>query len=317
MGYTAYCIKTMKNILKVYPEIEEYLPFRKNSLNSKWKNFTKEQIVEMANNSNSRIEFMKQMGYTTSRKDVYKEIIATYPEIKVKSHEDALWRSFTKEQLFKIASDSINETEFCKKLGYFDRATQIIQSIKNYYPDIQIKQDENKCKWKQFTKEQLQEFANTSDGFEEFYSKIGYTTKSGNGDIKKAIEQQYPDFIFPKHCLRTKGEKAIAKALKENHFSFSEQYWFKDLRGQNKAPLRFDFLVLLKDQPLIVIEYQGEQHYKSIKFFKSSLEQYQERDNLKRQYCEEHDIIMIEIPYWDLNKINKDYIKEKINEYCN
>ena len=66
-----------------------------------------------------------------------------------------------------------------------------------------------------------------------------------------------------------------------------------------------------------LIEYQGIQHYSynaSWKCSKDAFEDGQIRDNLKREYCIKNSINLIEIPYWDFNKINYEYIKEKIGQ---
>ena len=47
---------------------------------------------------------------------------------------------------------------------------------------------------------------------------------------------------------------------------------------------------------------------------KDAFEDGQIRDNLKREYCIKNSINLIEIPYWDFNKINYEYIKEKIGQ---
>ena len=55
------------------------------------------------------------------------------------------------------------------------------------------------------------------------------------------------------------------------------------------------------------IEYNGKQHYENKWFFKdkTSFEQQQERDYALRQYCKEHKIKLIEIPYTKIKKINE------------
>ena len=75
-----------------------------------------------------------------------------------------------------------------------------------------------------------------------------------------------------------------------------------------------DFFVPLFN---IAIEYNGEQHYKPVRPFGGTLsfKRQQERDNALRQYCIEHEITLIEIPYWDYDNIetilNKELKKHK------
>ena len=76
----------------------------------------------------------------------------------------------------------------------------------------------------------------------------------------------------------------------------------------------FDFAIFEDDKLKYLIEYQGIQHYQESIFSKyESLQERQNRDNIKREYCKSHNIKLIEIPYWDYEKINYSYIKEKIN----
>ena len=262
---------------------------------------------------------MSKMGYTTSRKDIYEEIIQIYPDINVQKHDVGYWEDYTEEELNDIAKQSANETEFCKKIGYTAQRSTVIKKIKEKYPDIVIPKDTNYCYWEQFTEKELQEIANNSIGMVDFYRKIGYkigqSNRGGKGKIVQNIMQKYPNFILPiaKNC--SYGEQKILKILKAMPYAYQTQFCFKDLKTNNTL-LRFDFAIFI-DTNIIMIEYQGIQHYEEIPFFKHSLGNYQYRDNLKRQYCKEHNIPLIEIPYWDYEVLNEDYIKEKLNEYCN
>ena len=62
----------------------------------------------------------------------------------------------------------------------------------------------------------------------------------------------------------------------------------------------------------VIIEYNGIQHYEPIGRFggKESFIQQQERDMALRQYCKEHGIRLIEIPYWDYDNIETILKKE-------
>lgn len=92
------------------------------------------------------------------------------------------------------------------------------------------------------------------------------------------------------------GEEQIEKILKNNQISYQREYIFPDLRGDFK-PLRFDFAIFLNNELKYLIECQGPQHFKQIDYFKRPLEYTQEHDNLKRQYCQEHNIPLIEIDF--------------------
>ena len=116
---------------------------------------------------------------------------------------------------------------------------------------------------------------------------------------------------------QSKGEDKILKLLRETEFSFSTQYIFKDLCGTGGGLLRFDFAIFNKNNELLcLIEYQGKQHYNSVNCFGGKIEfdKRIEYDNLKKQYCKRNNIKLVEIPYWDYNKISAGYLQEKIFE---
>jgi len=74
--------------------------------------------------------------------------------------------------------------------------------------------------------------------------------------------------------------------------------------------LRFDFYIPSLN---LCIEFQGEQHYgKQTGFFKSSYKTTQKHDKLKRQYCQDHNIKLLEISYKDYDKI-EEILLENLN----
>lgn len=100
-------------------------------------------------------------------------------------------------------------------------------------------------------------------------------------------------------CKESKGEKHLYSFMCDHHFNFQRQYKIDNCKLKNKLP--FDFAVFDKNNELLcLIEYQGEQHYYSRPFFggDEGFEYQKLRDNIKRQYCEDNNIPLIEIPYW-------------------
>lgn len=106
-------------------------------------------------------------------------------------------------------------------------------------------------------------------------------------------------------CLISKGEEKISKILNNLDISFQKQYIFNELK--DKGYLRFDFAIFKDNSLYCLIEYQGEQHYNKENNYYSEDGIY--RDNLKRKYCLQNDIKLIEIPYWDYHKLNEEYIR--------
>ena len=116
-------------------------------------------------------------------------------------------------------------------------------------------------------------------------------------------------------CLVSKGEYYIGNILNKMGLNYKKQYTFSDLKGKNK-PLRFDFAVFEEEKLRCLIEYQGRQHYEPIEDFggEENFNIQKSYDEKKRHYCEENKIKLIEIPYWDFNKIDEIYISNKINK---
>lgn len=96
------------------------------------------------------------------------------------------------------------------------------------------------------------------------------------------------------------GEDEIYSYLSERGINFIKEHRFDGCKYKRKLP--FDFYL---PQYKMVIEYNGQQHYEPVKIFGGE-ENYKQtviRDEIKKKYCEENNIKMITIPYWDFNNI--------------
>lgn len=116
-------------------------------------------------------------------------------------------------------------------------------------------------------------------------------------------------------CLISKGEAQIAHILTEQNINFQQQYTFKDCKTENGYPCKFDFALFANNELKCLIEYDGIQHYYQYEHF-GSLKQNQFRDQIKNEYCLKNNIPLIRIPYTDYNKLNAEYILERIKEQC-
>ena len=109
-----------------------------------------------------------------------------------------------------------------------------------------------------------------------------------------------------KHCGRviSKGEYKVRDVLDTNNVEYITEYRFKDCR--DKYPLPFDFYLPKYN---MCIEYDGEQHY--IPWHEEQdLKDVQRRDNIKTNYCDENNIKLLRIPYWEKNNIEQIIKKE-------
>ncbi len=109
-------------------------------------------------------------------------------------------------------------------------------------------------------------------------------------------------------CVNSRGEREISDFLQSHNINYRIQYSFNDLLGEGNVPLKFDFAIIDSlGKVTTLIEFQGEQHYEPVKFFGGE-EKYRKQkryDDLKREYCKKHQILLIEVSY-------KDSVKEKL-----
>ena len=101
------------------------------------------------------------------------------------------------------------------------------------------------------------------------------------------------------YCNESKGEKKIAKYLKDINIIYIPQHKFNDCKF--KQLLSFDFYLPNEN---IIIEYDGEFHYKMIMGYEEFMNG-KIRDTIKNIYCQQNNIKLIRIPYWDFDNIEK------------
>lgn len=148
------------------------------------------------------------------------------------------------------------------------------------------------------------------------YSITKYKNYLTNVDIICPIhgifKQKPQDHIHSKagcpHCKESKGEKLVSEILKKLNVNFDTQKSYPELKHKNL--LYFDFF--LPDYN-ICIEYDGEQHFKSIPHWGGDklFEDLKIRDNLKNQYCIDNNIKLLRLTYKETDA----EIKDKIIKY--
>ena len=115
--------------------------------------------------------------------------------------------------------------------------------------------------------------------------------------------------------LKSKGEYRVEEILINLSILYENQKSFNDcVNPKTGGKLYFDFYLPNYN---CSIEYDGEQHYrdKQHKMWNGTKESFairRYRDNIKNQYCKEHNIKLIRIPYWDYNKLNEEYIQKAL-----
>ncbi len=110
-------------------------------------------------------------------------------------------------------------------------------------------------------------------------------------------------------CNFSKGELKIYEILNNSKLCFIQQKEFDGLVGLGNGNLSYDFY--LPDYN-ILIEYQGEQHERPVdfkgfgdKYAKNTFKQQQEHDRRKREYAKQNNYNLLEIWYWDYDRIEE------------
>ena len=98
----------------------------------------------------------------------------------------------------------------------------------------------------------------------------------------------------------SRGEKSIKTHLIETGYEFNKTFFrevsFNDLKGLHGGFLRYDFKVMVDEDKFILIEFDGEQHYRAVKFdstmtAEQALESFKTtrtHDRIKDDYCKDN-----------------------------
>lgn len=107
------------------------------------------------------------------------------------------------------------------------------------------------------------------------------------------------------NCKRSKGEEKIAAFLKTHNIEFIQGYSFVNqyLLCSNKV-IYVDFYL---PNDSLIIEFNGIQHYRPVKFWRGEkgYEKQKVRDEAVKQYCQNNNIALLEIPYTKMDEIDK------------
>ena len=138
------------------------------------------------------------------------------------------------------------------------------------------------------------------------YSPITFQCKCGRlfyRTLNHCIENDY--WICP--ACRGNDSRISSKVrmfLEDNNIEYRQEETFEDCVG-DKALLRFDYYL---PEYKSCIEVDGIQHYKPIPFkgdkenAKEAFKRTKKYDKIKTKYCLEHNIPLLRIPFWDIEK---------------
>lgn len=152
------------------------------------------------------------------------------------------------------------------------------------------------------------------------YNGAGNKVELLHKDCNKTFEVRYTDIIQHHsgcpYCKKSRGEEYIETYLKENNIRYEEQKKFEGL--VNIFQLSYDFY--LPDYN-ILIEYQGEQHFKPKTFggipkelAQDRFKRQQNNDNIKKKFAKENNYTLWE-PTYKINSYSKMkcYLDEKFS----
>lgn len=104
------------------------------------------------------------------------------------------------------------------------------------------------------------------------------------------------------------GETAIYDFLSSRDYNFRFQHTLKNAKSVNNWSLWVDFAVFDDHERILaLIEYDGIQHFEPVEFFggEAAFKTQKKNDELKNDYCNENNLLLIRIPYWEINNIEK------------
>lgn len=124
-------------------------------------------------------------------------------------------------------------------------------------------------------------------------------------DYKRSIDgSNLRDFRCPE-CQCSMGEIEVGKKLFNKEINYISQKTFEGLIGLGGCLLSYDFYL---PQYNLLIEYQGEMHERFVKGIHKTVKDFEkqvEHDRRKKEYAQDKNIQLLEIWYWEYDKIEE------------
>ena len=119
------------------------------------------------------------------------------------------------------------------------------------------------------------------------------------------------------YLITYKGEEYIKQYLQKNNIVFNVQQKFSDLLGTGDGQLSYDFSISDKKYELILIEYNGIQHYESRDYFggEEKFKIQKEHDKRKHDYAKKHGYKLITVKYtYDTYESVEEYLDNELKK---
>lgn len=105
----------------------------------------------------------------------------------------------------------------------------------------------------------------------------------------------------------SKGEDRIIKILNRTKIHYDREIIVPKLTGKKGTPLRFDFGIYENKKLIILIEFDGEQHFHYTSYFNKNKSDFLYRcgcDRKKNEWALKNNVLLYRIPFWELDNIN-------------
>jgi len=228
---------------------------------------------------------------------------------KTQKYTQAFKHDFLKKIGYKFCSNETikykqKQTFICDKNHYFVTSFEMLFSRGHKCNLCNKYKPKNYLKVKEII-ESSSNYKLVSDKYINAHEKIKIQCNHGH-----IYESSLSNFQAGKRCpncwlqkKESKGSQKIKNFLIQNNIDFQIEKKFENCK--NIRDLKFDFYLPLNN---ILIEFQGIQHYElkrqfDVKNKKNAFENQVKRDNIKRKFCLEQQIHLVEIAFWDIDKI--------------
>lgn len=143
------------------------------------------------------------------------------------------------------------------------------------------------------------------------HNRRWYKCQCDCGNIHEVMGNQLKQgqIISCGKCLSSKGEFLIQQILNNNNIIYNYDTTLPELIQETNRRLRFDFIIYDNNGSISrIIEFDGRQHKygPDTNYWGHSidtLDDIKERDNLKNQFCFNHNIPLVRIPYSKINNL--------------
>lgn len=108
-------------------------------------------------------------------------------------------------------------------------------------------------------------------------------------------------------CRSSKGESAIIHFLDKYKINYKHNEPYGNCSYETL--LKFDFLILdySGNSLKLICEFDGVQHFEPVDIFggEEGFEKTKIRDKIKNDFCKDNEILLVRIPYWEIDNIPK------------